>query len=183
MPAQGGQTYLAIVGRAQRLRTVVGFKRRPTVVVMQRENAPFGFARLELLRPGERAVIKIHLEFVVAVELENALGRSGADEGEIACFEIVRELHAVEAAPDMAEAERADQALRDMVAFDDGERWITRRDFRSVGELKPAELQAARPGAKQPFEPHEALFEDQTRVLPAAGGGIRRAESELALRR
>src|SRR5262245_51576218 len=150
---------------------------------MQRENAPFGFARLELLRLSERAVIKIYFEFVVAVELENALGRTRADEGEIACFEIMRELHAVEAAPDVTEAERANQALRDMVAFDDGERWITRRDFRPVGELEPTELQAARLVAERPFEPHEALFEDQTRVLPPAGGGIRGAESELALRR
>src|SRR5262249_56715354 len=77
-----------------------------------------------LIRPCERGVPYIHVELVIAVELKDAFSRSGAEEGEVPRFRVARVLQAVEAPPDVREAERADQPLREVVAFDGSQRGI-----------------------------------------------------------
>ena len=121
-----------------------------------------------LIRLCESGVPDVHVQFAIAVELKDAFGRARAEEREVPRFGVARILQAVEAPPDVSEAERADQPLRDVIAFDDGQRGIGGYDFQPVVELEASQLQARGFVAEHLLEANESLFEDRRRVLPSA---------------
>src|SRR5262245_13913249 len=92
-------------------------------------------------------------------------------------------MRAVETAKDVRKTEISEQPLADPIAFERRERTVSRRDLGAVVEFKPADPQRLSRDAAQPFEPHEALLQEQRRRVLAVvvRRVVRSAETELAL--
>ena len=129
--AQRGDADRFLVGGAHGGRPVVGLYIAPDILVVDREEPSLAAALLarQRFRQGERGDAHIG-QGIAAVQVEHAPRRKRAQQRDIRRLLVRRELEAVEAAPDIREAEGADQPLRDAVLFEPGQGGIGRESSR-----------------------------------------------------
>src|SRR5262249_42614705 len=118
MASDRRHTNLFAICGAKDLRAVIGFQHATPVVVMQREDAEVALAVLRLNWLSVCPVVEIHVQLIPSAQLKDAFCRASGDERKGAAFRVSRVLSAIEATSDVGEAERPDQPLRNVVAFD-----------------------------------------------------------------
>ena len=142
--AQGGEAYVFAVTLTHRHGTIICFDRAAPVVIVNGESSRFALRLLARKSFRQRAVVEIHVKFFVGVQLKDAFRRTRGNEREVMSAEIERVQGPIEASLNMREAERPDQSLREVVAFERGKRRIDAFDFVAIREFEPPDLQTAR---------------------------------------